>query len=449
MTKIAENRLLGFPLRDVFDLNCWLATLPAPTLNSRGVQVSDSEVSASLHALKATIGELVVTAKCANCSSPIMTEFTDLLSSPAARNETTNLANNLLGYVTQLMGGNFIQVQIDRVINDAARKCPHSPSYDPNAKPFVFETFEAPDTSYSMGSLILLGALALATFIVLLTILLVVKCIVRRRHRKWLIKLPPHQIKKLAYQQSSEMDLEDKLKTTTSSMCLSTDIPFIVRLMIPIIIISNVAFSLSGHLSLGGTVNIEAEVAGEKFTIEKFFEFSMARSTIDMWKSGGWELAILILLFSGIWPYAKLLMTLWLWFSPPSNVSISRRGTILNWLDWLAKWSMTDIFVLVISIAAFRISIESPDTSYLPNELYAIEMMVIPRWGLYANMIAQLLSQVTSHVIIHYHRRIVAKGTEKLKHNYLRNVVDPMSIEARAQPQSQDSEAPNNKMRLY
>jgi uncharacterized paraquat-inducible protein A len=111
---------------------------------------------------------------------------------------------------------------------------------------------------------------------------------------------------------------------------------------------------LSGHLSLGATVNIEAELAGEKFRVEKFFEFSMARSTVDIWNAGGEELAIMILIFSVIWPYTKSLMTFVLWFLPPSRLSISRRGSILLWLDWLAKWSMIDIFVLVISIAAFR-----------------------------------------------------------------------------------------------
>jgi hypothetical protein len=34
-------------------------------------------------------------------------------------------------------------------------------------------------------------------------------------------------------------------------------------------------------------------------------------------------------------------------------------------------------------------------------------MLVVPLWGLYANMMAQLLSQVTSHAVIYYHRRVV------------------------------------------
>jgi hypothetical protein len=444
LTKMVETRLFGFPIRDVFDLNCWLATIPAPALDPQGVRIDDSVLTASLSHLEAHIGELTVTADCTNCTSPRMTELTDLLSSPDARNEITDVANALLDYVTQLTGGNFLQVQIDRVLNEAIRKCPHSPTYDSDAKPFAYEDFETSKTTYSIGHLIFLTVLTLTTIIIMLMVVLTVKCIVRRRHRKWLFNLPPHQIKNLSYHQKSKQSFEDKLNITTRSMFRSPDVPFVIRFMIPIVIVCNVLFFLSGHLSLGATVNIEAEVAGEKFTIEKFFEFSMARSTIDIWRAGGHELAILILVFSGIWPYTKLLITLWLWFTSPSNVSISRRGSILLWLDWLAKWSMIDIFVLVISIAAFRISIESPDTSYLPNDFYAIEMMVVPLWGLYANMIAQLISQITSHVIIHYHRIIVAKATDRLKQDLARNASSPASIEARAQ--SQDPEAPDNKM---
>jgi hypothetical protein len=42
-------------------------------------------------------------------------------------------------------------------------------------------------------------------------------------------------------------------------------------------------------------------------------------------------------------------------------------------------------------------------------------------WGLYANLIAQLISQVSSHFIIHYHRNIVHRATRvyKQRHNYV------------------------------
>jgi hypothetical protein len=408
MTMIAEGRFFGFPLRDIFNLNCWLATIPAPELDPRGVRTMSSEATASLSGLEVHIGQLIMRAECTNCSSPRMSELTTMLSDPQVQEETTEVANALLDYVTQLLGGNFLQTQLDRMLTDAARRCPHNPLFeDLNAAPLSYEAFEAPDSSYGTSYLVLLGGLVLASLIIFSIVIFIVRAIVRRRHSRWLQKLPPYQIKRLAWQQKQESTWEDQLNNATTSMFKSQYVPCTVQWLVPIVILGNIVFFLSGHLSLGATVNITAEIAGEKFTIDKFFEFSIARSTIDIWNAGGQGLAILILIFSGIWPYTKLLMTLTIWFMSPSRLSVSKRGSILLWLDWLAKWSMIDVFVLVICIAAFRVSIESPDTSYLPEDFYSIEMMVIPLWGLYANMIAQLISQLTSHVIIHYHRRIV------------------------------------------
>lgn len=75
-------------------------------------------------------------------------------------------------------------------------------------------------------------------------------------------------------------------------------------------------------------------------------------------------------------------------------------------------------------------------------------MMVVPLWGLYANMIAQLTSQITSHVIIYYHRRIVTKGVDRFKHNSLPHDVTAPA-EARARPQYRDPEALDNKMQSH
>jgi len=95
-------------------------------------------------------------------------------------------------------------------------------------------------------------------------------------------------------------------------------------------------------------------------------------------------------------------------------VSVSRRGSILVWLDVLAKWSMVDIFALVVSLAAFRIQILSPNRDFLPEGFYEAHLILIPVWGLYANMLAQLISQISSHFIIHYHRRIISQATKQM-----------------------------------
>ena len=54
---------------------------------------------------------------------------------------------------------------------------------------------------------------------------------------------------------------------------------------------------------------------------------------------------------------------------------------------------------------------ESPQLAYLPDRFYSVDLLVVPLWGVYANMIAQLISQVSSHLMIHYHRQIVHRTT--------------------------------------
>ncbi len=421
MLKIVKSKLLGFPLVDVFDLNCWIATIPAPTLSEQGVSVEDQETTASIVEFAASVSNVYLNVSCIECTSPGILELSELLmTSGDAQNDVSLLVNTLLLQAGNLVQGDLLQVQIDRLLNDASKQCRHSPSYDPN---FVidraispnrrkYKDFEPVVIEESTTYLMLVGVVSLALLLVVALLIFSVRFFTRRRHNRWLKTLPSDQVELLRNTQVYDDSLEMALNSTTFSMFLSTEeIPCILRYGMPLIILGNIALFVSGHLSLGATVNIEANIAGETIKVDQFFEFSMAKSTIDIWNAGGKELAILILIFSGIWPYTKQLITLFLWFSPTSWVPISRRGSILLWLDWMAKWSMIDIFVLIICLAAFRVSVNSPSNlAFLPEGFYSLDLLVVPLWGLYANLIAQLVSQLSSHFIIHYHRKIAKRA---------------------------------------
>jgi len=410
MAMVAESNFYNFPIRDLTDLSCWMAMIPPPQLDDRGVRRAGVEPTASLVKLAAEVAKIGMNLTCVECTSPKMAQLSEMIASPEGQREITILVNDVLNYIGKLAGGDFAQTNIDRMLNDAARQCPHSPLYVANYTAPSYKAFKAIENEFDISSLILLGALAIAFVVLLIVVIYAIRFIVARRHERWLGNLPPTTIRSIARTQARERKAQNQLNSGTQSMFTSPEIPVLVRWGMPFVILGNIAFFLSGHLSLGATVNIEAEIAGERLTIEKFFEFSMAASTIDIWNSGGKELAIMILVFSGIWPYTKQIITMVLWFASPARVSVHRRGAILLWLDFWGKWSFVDVFVLVISIAAFRVSIASPNTSFLPEGFYFVEMMVVPLWGLYANMIAQLISQVSSHFIIYYHRKIVANA---------------------------------------
>merc|ERR1719410_2072136 len=78
---------------------------------------------------------------------------------------------------------------------------------------------------------------------------------------------------------------------------------------------------------------------------------------------------------------------------------------------------MVDIFVLIMSMIGFWVSITSPESSALPKDLHSLDLVVVPVWGLYANLLAQLISQISSHVIIYYHHKIVQETLYTLMYN--------------------------------
>lgn len=53
----------------------------------------------------------------------------------------------------------------------------------------------------------------------------------------------------------------------------------------------------------------------------------------------------------------------------------------------------------------------SPTVDFLPPDFYSLDLLVAPKWGLYAMVLAQIICQVSSHVIIHFHRRIITDAT--------------------------------------
>ena len=85
---------------------------------------------------------------------------------------------------------------------------------------------------------------------------------------------------------------EAALNKSSKLLFQSVETPAYVWYLVPVTIVGNIAFFFSGHLSLGATVSICGELANEYFVVDSFFEFSMAHSTVDIWNTGGWELAV-------------------------------------------------------------------------------------------------------------------------------------------------------------
>ena len=81
--------------------------------------------------------------------------------------------------------------------------------------------------------------------------------------------------------------------------------------------------------------------------------FSVLTGIVSLVTEKHYFLAVIIFVFSVIFPTFKLVMLLSIWFR---KMSEEERVIYLNWLSGLGKWSMLDVFVVAITIVIAKIS---------------------------------------------------------------------------------------------
>lgn len=258
--------------------------LPPPALDVHGVRVVGVEAPASVEKIALQVPEISMNVSCIDCTSPVIPELSELLASDGATEEVTEVVNRMLGYITSLLAGEYFQVSIDRALHEASRKCPHSDQYEVNPSPIEYEPFESPEPEDSVALVVASSVVVLALIVAVWAILLATKYFVRRRQRKWLEQLSNHQVLKIWENQTLEADKEETMNATTKAMYQSDEIPWLVRTTVPFVILGNIGFFLSGHLSLGASVSVFVNLAGETYEAANFFEFSMLKSTVEIWE---------------------------------------------------------------------------------------------------------------------------------------------------------------------
>ena len=81
--------------------------------------------------------------------------------------------------------------------------------------------------------------------------------------------------------------------------------------------------------------------------------FSVISGIQNLFEERYFFLALIILLFSVIFPIFKLVVLSMIWFS---SLAQNQRERYIHWLAVLGKWSMLDVFVVAVTIVITKIS---------------------------------------------------------------------------------------------
>jgi len=176
-----------------------------------------------------------------------------------------------------------------------------------------------------------------------------------------------------------------------------------------VVLLNCIFYATAMFGSVGATVTIAVTLAGDTTQPISIVSFSLATSINDMWNSQVYFLALFIFVASGVWPYGKQILMIFCWVAPPTILSHPKRQRFLEWLDTWGKWSLVDIYVLVLMMVAFHFYINASANSQfgavVPSSALAVSVVVVPGWGIYGFMLGTFGSLLVNHYMIFWHRR--------------------------------------------
>ena len=217
-----------------------------------------------------------------------------------------------------------------------------------------------------------------------------------------------------------------------TSMFNSHSLPKWARYGIPFLIVANICLFVSSNNTWGALVLLEIDVGDNVIEPDPVFKFGLANSVQDMWDAQVYALAVLVALFSGGWPYVKLVAMLVCWFAPVEMLSAETNYWLLLWLDALGKWSLMDTFVMVLFMVSFAFDL------YLADNL-TVYVTVQPDIGFYTFLYGTMLSLFLGHGVLYFwkliqhpaSKEIDTKGEEEgvMKENCSFELKKPMMVQ--------------------
>jgi len=111
----------------------------------------------------------------------------------------------------------------------------------------------------------------------------------------------------------------------------------------------------------------------------RVYDLTFVGSVNDAWNGDAQLLAVIVVFFSGFWPYAKNVILLIVWYLP---MSIEWQTWTILWLSRLSKYTLVDVFAVVVVLVGVQLQLNVGGTEAI--------IRAEPRFGLLAFFVATL-----------------------------------------------------------
>lgn len=147
-------------------------------------------------------------------------------------------------------------------------------------------------------------------------------------------------------------------------------------------------------------VSNEVTQYGEVIGSVKIYEISIFNAVKKLWDRGGYALALLVLIFSVLWPYLKFTGLFLAWVLPVSILGAAGREKMLIMLDLFGKWSLIDIWITMFIAVALSTEV---NLRFDISSGTGFEIL----WPFFGFIAVTCIAHIITHTMIHLHRSAI------------------------------------------
>jgi hypothetical protein len=132
------------------------------------------------------------------------------------------------------------------------------------------------------------------------------------------------------------------------------------------------------------------------------YNLTFVGSVNDAWNGDAQLLAFIVVVFSGIWPYAKNVILLIVWYLP---MPVKAQTSIILWLSRLSKYTLVDVYAVIVLLVGVQLQLNIGGTDAV--------IRAEPRFGIIAFFLSTLWEFIQIEAVKAMHEEMVNNYEEK------------------------------------
>jgi len=368
------DSLSRFPLGDISNHNCWLATLLSPdaktNTTTRGIGLTGHSFS---------INEFFFNFDCIDCSSP---DFDKLMMELYVPRNAQELEELLAEKSRSLDTVSYIETFLDLVSEESSRFCPHHPNYDSEANSYTKST----STRQVLNEFLFDGQPKKGIFLLVVAPLCCLlggwaalffgrRCLRKDDGEVHAALCDPYEDNFASSAKILNARGRHVFSYVVTCLCLS------------------LLFQILGLRLRLSSIDFDMNIAGQPEIIEEVQVFRFWTCVKGMYNNHGQELAVLVALFGGIVPCIRIVALLAVSCLPKRVLCFKSRSDTLVWFEHAARLSTNGTVGSMLIASMLLVLVGGRSTSLFSSSQINFSLRVVLHIGsgFYCMVLSQLL----------------------------------------------------------